>query len=95
MKPITPHDEKLMVDIIDRIGKMTRKRIRLLPEHVQDAAWASIAAAIVGAALNDSTEPWKVLHIVTGVFTAMMPSEDIKKVGAMILDEAMARRRPS
>lgn len=90
---MTPHDERLVSEVIEAVGKLARRRIRGLPKHTQDLAWTTVAAAIVGAAINDSSEPYKVVSMVFSVFVALVPSEDLLKVGGMLQADVEAARK--
>lgn len=84
MKRITSRDERRVSEVIEAVGRLARQQIGDLPDHVQDLAWMAVASAIVGAAIHDSTEPWKVVDMVSAVFVAMISVEDFEKAEAAL-----------
>lgn len=84
MSEYTARDERLIAEVIEAMGKLARTRIRRLPAHTQDLAWASVAAAIVGAAIHDSSDASRVVSMVSAIFVSMVSSADLLKVGNAI-----------
>jgi hypothetical protein len=62
---------KTVADAIRTVGTEAYASIKALPESKQSMGWACVAAAIVGAAINSSREPDKVVEMVEQVIQTL------------------------
>lgn len=64
-----------VANIIRDIGAETHRRIKELPEKDRSFAWACVSSAILGAAVNSSDEPEKVMEMAGYTLKAMIASD--------------------